>query len=55
MGWSVRDVREASLWQFTAALDGWRAANTPDDEPGLTDSEFDELGAALDGYTARVH
>lgn len=52
MGWTARDLADASLWQVLAAYDGWRKANSPedDDEDGLTDSEFDQAGALLDAH-----
>lgn len=32
MGFSPAQVWAMSLWEFTAALAGWRRANTPPDE-----------------------
>jgi hypothetical protein len=50
MGWGARDVAAASLWQLLAAWDGWKAASSSAEEEGLTDSEFDQLGAVIDEH-----
>lgn len=51
MGWSAADVAEASLWQVTAAFEGFRKANGAEDEDGLTDSESDALWDSVANYT----
>jgi hypothetical protein len=42
MGYSPQEVRAMSMWQYFAALDGWRKANSPDDS-GLSKQEEDAL------------
>lgn len=42
MGFTPQQVNEMSVWQFMAALDGYIAANSPEDK-GLTTKEADEL------------
>lgn len=42
MGFSPQQVREMSIWQFTAAWDGFVQANSPEDK-GLSDAEVDDL------------
>lgn len=42
MGFSPQQVRAMSMWQFMAALDGYIAANTPEDD-GLSVKEADDL------------
>lgn len=40
-----------SLWQFTAAVEGYVAAHTPESERGkepLSDAEFSELADLID-------
>ncbi|MBB5091752.1 hypothetical protein HNQ68_002293 [Pseudochrobactrum saccharolyticum] len=32
-----------SMWQFMASLDGYIAANTPENDKGLTEKEKNEL------------
>lgn len=43
MGYTPQQVNDMSLWQFMAAVDGYIAANTPENERGLSDKEKDEL------------
>ncbi|MBD9573582.1 MULTISPECIES: hypothetical protein [unclassified Ensifer] len=42
MGFTPQQIRAMSMWQFMAALDGFIAANSPEDT-GLTAKEADEL------------
>jgi len=48
MGWTVRSVKAASLWEFFAAWHGYVEANTPQDKAKLTESEADELFAWIE-------
>ena len=50
MGFSPREVRKMSLWQFMAALDGYIAANSPDADKRLTAQEEDELWTLIEDY-----
>jgi hypothetical protein len=43
MGFSPQQVRAMSLFQYFSALDGWMAANSPEDEGALSEKEKDEL------------
>lgn len=43
MGFSPREIDAMSIWQFQAAVDGYRAAHEPDGDKGLSDTEADEL------------
>jgi len=36
-----------SVWQYVAAIEGYIAANSPDDDKGLTRKEEDELAEWL--------
>ena len=42
MGFSPQQVNAMSVWQYMAALDGFIAANSPE-EKGLTAKEADDL------------
>lgn len=48
MGFSPSEVRRMSMWGYMAALDGFIAANSPEDK-GITGEEADELWALVDG------
>ena len=48
MGWTPRQVDACSIWEFAAALEGWRRMHCRPDEDGITQSEFDEIGDFLD-------
>jgi hypothetical protein len=42
MGWSARAVAESSLWHFSRAFEGWKAANgAPEKVRAPTDEEFE--------------
>lgn len=43
MGWTVHDVKRASVWEFFAAWQGYVDANTPKQAAKLTAAEADEL------------
>ena len=47
MGFSPQQVRAMSMFQYFAALDGFVAANSPEDK-GMTKQEEDELWAWLE-------
>lgn len=49
MGFSPAEVGEMSLFQYFAALDGFIAANSPDDNKSLSEKEKDDLWAWIDG------
>lgn len=43
MGWSVDQVKEATLWQFFAAWQGYVEANTPKQSGKLSEDEKDRI------------
>ena len=43
MGWTATDVKEASLWEFTSAADGYARAHDPDAGKELSAAEADDL------------
>lgn len=43
MGWTVHEVKRASMWEFFAAWHGYVDANTPKEKNKLTDTEADAL------------
>ncbi len=43
MGWSVDEVKRASMWEFMAALDGYIAHHSSEEDGKLSNSEVDEL------------
>jgi hypothetical protein len=43
MGWTVHDIKRASVWEFFAAWQGYVDANTPKEAARLTESEAVEL------------
>lgn len=47
MGFPPSEVRRMSVWQYMAALEGYIAANTHEDDKGLTKAEEDDLAAWL--------
>jgi len=47
MGFTPQQVGKMSVWQFIAAVDGYVAANTPEDDKSLTQKEKDELAEWL--------
>lgn len=47
MGFTPREVGQMSVWQYMAALEGYIAANTPEDDKGLTKAEEDDLAEWL--------
>ncbi|MCM2292297.1 hypothetical protein NAC44_08145 [Allorhizobium sp. BGMRC 0089] len=47
-GFTPQAVRAMSMFQYFSALDGWMAANVPEDENALTDKERDDLWAWLE-------
>jgi hypothetical protein len=42
MGYTPQEVRAMSMWQYMAAIDGYIAANSPDDK-GMTAKEADDI------------
>lgn len=54
MGWGPGDLAQASLWQYQAAFDGWLAANTSEDDDGLTGAEEDALWAQVQAHERRL-
>ena len=45
MGFSPQQVRQMSMWQYFAALEGVSEANDPDGDNRLSGTEQDELWA----------
>lgn len=45
MGFSPREVGESSLWEMTAAIDGYRKANgtEPEAKPPTADEFFEQV------------
>lgn len=44
MGFTPAQVKELSMWEFAAALDGWVEANAPpDDQTKMSDADKAEL------------
>ena len=43
MGFSPREVKDMSVFEYFSALDGWIAANVPEDEKSLSSKEKDDL------------
>lgn len=48
MGFTAQDMNAMTMWQIMAAIDGFIAANTPEDKRGLSAKEKDELWAFVD-------
>lgn len=53
MGWSVHDVKQASVWEFFAALQGYVEANSPKETSKLTEQQADELFDWIDRADSR--
>lgn len=47
MGFAPAEVDAMSLWEFQAVRNGYEDANTPEDEKGLSRSEFAELAEMI--------
>lgn len=47
MGWSVHDVKRASVWEFFSAWQGYLDANTPKKKGVQTEEEAEALFDAL--------
>lgn len=46
MGWSPREVDDASLWEISMAAKGWAKANGAESKPeSLSEDEHDRLMA----------
>ena len=43
MGFTPQEVGRMSVWQYMAALDGYIAANSAEDDKSLSSKERDEL------------
>lgn len=43
MGWTVHDVKAASMWEFYSAWHGFVEANSPKEAAKLTEAEADDL------------
>jgi len=43
MGFTPQEVGAMSVWKYLAALDGYIAANSIEDDKGLSKAEEDEL------------
>ena len=44
MGFTPAQVKDLSMWEFSAAIDGWTEANAPpEDDKKLTVADRDEL------------
>lgn len=50
MGWTVHDVKRASMWEFFSALHGFVSANTPKGGNKLSREEKAELWADVEAY-----
>lgn len=48
MGWTVHDVKRASVWEFWMAFQGYVDANTPKEGNKLTEEQADELFEWID-------
>lgn len=48
MGWTVHEVKCASLWEFFAAWHGYVDANTSRDKAKLSDADAEDLFAWLE-------
>lgn len=49
MGFSPQQINAMSMFQYFAALDGFIAANSADEDKKLTQDEKDELWEWIDG------
>lgn len=47
MGFTPHDVGRMSVWKYMAALEGFIAANSADEDKGLSAKEEDELAEWL--------
>lgn len=43
MGWTVHDVKKASVWEFFSAFNGYVAANTPKQSGKLSEDDKDRI------------
>jgi hypothetical protein len=43
MGWTVHDVKRASVWEFWQAFQGYVEANTPRDGKKLSEDDKDRI------------
>jgi len=43
LGFTPQDVGKMSVWQFRAAVEGYRKAHDPDAGKGLSEAEADDL------------
>lgn len=43
IGWSIADVKAASMWEYHVAVEGYAAAHDPDADKALTEDEADAL------------
>lgn len=49
MGFSPTEVNAMSVFEYFAALDGFEAANSPEDDKSLSEKEKDDLWAWIEG------
>lgn len=49
MGWTVAEVKSASMWEFWSAWHGFVRANTPSKPGKLSETEADALFDWIDG------
>jgi len=54
MGFAPEQVDRMSLWEFAACLEGYRKANTSDDEP-LAPPTAEEFRAMIEARAGVVH
>lgn len=45
MGWTVDDVKRASMWEFMAALDGYIAHHSSEEDGKLSAGDVDDVWA----------
>lgn len=45
MGFSPQQARQMSIWQYVAAVEGFAAANDPDADKRLSETDADALFA----------
>lgn len=43
VGFTPQDVRQMSIWQYQSAIDGYVAANYPEEDGKLSTREQDEI------------
>lgn len=52
LGFTPRDIKEMSLWEFNMTIDGWRQANGAAEEEGASAPSDADFYAAVERYGA---